>query len=89
MESRRKDARNYLCMAKRIEVDRADIINTVLTAYREDLELEYHHLEVTLKGEMAVDVDGVTKETFQLFFSAFAEEYCCGYLQKVPDNDHR
>lgn len=60
-----------------------------LTAYRTDLELEHHRLEVQIQDEMAVDIDGVTKEMFQLFFSAFAEQHLYGNLHKVPDNDHR
>ncbi|XP_063954743.1 uncharacterized protein LOC135153898 [Lytechinus pictus] len=89
LERRRAQAFLYLCANRKIVVSRQDIIATVLDAYRSNLELEHHRLTVELKDEIAVDLDGVTKEMFQLFFSAFAEKYMTGHLEKVPNNDHR
>ena len=89
MNERRFTMKLYLCAIKRITVDRHNIVETVLNAYRADLELEHHELFVTLKDESAQDVSGVTKEMYQLFFQKFSEKHLVGNLQKVPDNDHR
>ena len=89
LERRRKQANDYLCQSKKIVVKRADIINTVIEAYQANLELEHHRLTVELKDEIAVDMDGVTKEMYHIFFAAFANKYLAGTLEKIPNNDHR
>jgi len=59
-----------------------------LRAYRKYLDLEHHAIEVELDGEKAVDVLGVTKEMFHLFFTGIMDHFE-GDIEKVPNNDHR
>ena len=46
-------------------------------------------LEVTVKGEVGVDADGLTREMFQLFGFMVTEKYCHGNTMKVPTLDYR
>ena len=41
----------YLSDTKYVTVDREDIVQTVLHAYRSDLELEHHKLHMDVSGE--------------------------------------
>ena len=65
---KRQQAYAYLCSIKEITVRREQIVETVLDAYRADLQLHHHKLLVVLEGEAALDMEGVTKEIFTLFF---------------------
>lgn len=84
LERRRLQACEYLCYVKAVKVSRERIVVSVLDAYREDLELEHHRINVEMEGEQGVDMDGMTKEMFPVFFAAFAEKYMVGTIKKFP-----
>ena len=80
----------YLTSAVNIEVVREEIVASVLKHYRKDPELQHKQLNVTFKGEVGLDLDGLTREMFNLFFSTlFGGDTFAGNLQKIPRMDHR
>jgi hypothetical protein len=83
---RRVEHCKYLGSPTEIEVDRDNIVETVLRHYRSS-DLEHHKIEVRFKGEIGLDADRITREMLQLFFQELTEKYFRGSIQKVSSNN--
>ena len=80
---------DFLCPAIPVEVDRKDIVASVLKVYEANKNIQYHRLHVTFTGEIGMDDNGLTREMFWHFFESFANTHLEGCKEKVPNNDHR
>ena len=69
---------------QKIEVQRANVFTTLLQMYRDDEELVNHALNVTFTGESGVDLGGLTKELFTLFWVEANRELFTGEHYTVP-----
>ena len=80
---------DFLCPQIQIEVDRGDMVASVIKTYKANRNLQYHKLMVTSKGEIGIDDDGLTREMFWHFFECFAKKHLEACYEKVHNNDHR
>lgn len=84
-----REHQDNLGQHRNITLSRGSVVEQMLQAYLSDPDLIHHNLEVNFEHEEAVDVGGVTKEAFRLFWKGFVDKYCEGRLEAVPKVDHR
>ncbi|XP_063404554.1 uncharacterized protein LOC134688018 [Mytilus trossulus] len=90
LETRRDRIREGLLPAINVTIRREDIIQDVLTTYREHPDIIHHHINCTFVGEEnALDLEGVTREMFSVFFMAVIMKFFIGNQHKLPRVDAR
>ncbi|XP_076079240.1 uncharacterized protein LOC143049518 [Mytilus galloprovincialis] len=90
LETRRDRIQEGLLPAINVTIRREDIIEDVLTTYREHPDIIHHHINCTFVGEEnALDLEGVTREMFSVFFMAVIMKFFIGNLHKLPRVDAR
>ena len=68
---------------KGAQVEKERHFQELLDSYLSDKTLVHHYIQFQLEGEEAVDIDGVTREVFTIFFQHLMEKFD-GESEKVP-----
>ena len=67
-----------------IEVGRLTIVKDMLQVYQQFTELCGKEIRVTFHNENGVNMCGLTRELFTVFWTAIESSYFAGNIEKVP-----
>jgi len=90
LHDRRRNLLMSMLPTRQIVVRRENLVDDVIDFYRVKPDTIHHRLQVTFEGEeLALDLEGVTREMFCQFSNEVTSKYFIGRFQKVPKFDDR
>lgn len=87
LQERAVEIKETLLPAKKKTVRREHIVEDLTDIYSTDKDMIYHNLDLQVAGEPAMDIDGVKREVFCLFFKQLLIKFFVGDKELVPQLD--